>query len=292
MNTTEKTDIYRIALQALARLPLPLLRGLGWCIGSLPIKHKLHRLSVRNLERCFPHLSSDERKALNRANLRHAGMALAESLPLWFGAGLPQDLINPHATDTLKAAHQQGKGVILLCPHWGAWEAAGLFCSTVLPMTTLYKPQRGVMDALIKQGRERFGAKLVPTDSQGVRQVLSALKQGEAIGILPDHDPPDGTGVFAPFFGLPAHTMDLVAKLAARSGAPVLFCTAERVGWRGYRLAVFPATAAIYDPAHSVAAMNAQIEGIIQQDPAQYWWGYARFRHQPEGADDFYQGVL
>jgi KDO2-lipid IV(A) lauroyltransferase len=146
-----------------------------------------------------------------------------------------------------------------------------------------------VADPVSARGRGRLGGTPVPTDGGGVKALLAALKRGELVGILPDHDPPEGAGKFAPLFGLPAHTMDLGPKLAARSGAPVNFIVAERLSWgRGFRFHVVPAPADIADAQTGAAAVNRGLETCIRRWPAQYWWSYKRFRRRPPGAPDPY----
>lgn len=175
-------------------------------------------------------------------------------------------------------------GAIILCPHIGSWELAGMFCAHHGGITSLYKPQPGVIDDLIRSGRQRLGANLVSSDGGGVRALLAALRRGERVGILPDQDPPQGAGAFAPLFSIEAHTPTLVNGLAQRTQARILFSYAERVGWRRFRFHVLPAP----DAAHSVAAMNGAVERAILHLPGQYWWSYRRFRRRPEGQPPFY----
>jgi KDO2-lipid IV(A) lauroyltransferase len=222
----------------------------------------------------------------------HSMQAVMESPAIWFGPRwrLRRWLRNPAAEQQLKHLREGGKGVILLCPHIGSWELAGMFCAAHGPMTSLYKPQKGVMDALIHEGRTRLGAQLVPTAVIGVKSLLQALKRGEMVGILPDHDPPEGSGVFAPFFGVPAHTTELVTKLAARTGAPVWFCLARRRDWgMGFEIMLQAAPAEVADATHGVAALNHAIEEVIRQMPEQYWWGYERYRRRPPGSLSLYE---
>lgn len=105
------------------------------------------------------------------------------------------------------------------------------------------------------------------------------------IGILPDQVPSEG-GVIAPFFGLPALTMNLLSKLAKKSNAVVIFGFAERLPWaRGYRLYFLPPDEVITtgDVEESVAHVNAQVEKCIRMLPEQYLWIYKRFRNTTPG---------
>jgi len=188
-----------------------------------------------------------------------------------------------------------GRGVIVLSPHLGAWELAGLYLSSLGPTTTMYKPQR-LLNSLIYDARGRKGAELVPTDACGVRRLMQALKRGEYVGVLPDQEPKANKGaVFAPFFGVPAFTMLLVSKLARKTGARVVFMFAERLsGSRGFRIHCLPAPEGIdsEDDAVAAATLNEGVENCISVCPEQYVWPYKRFRHRPDGMPKVYTGPL
>jgi KDO2-lipid IV(A) lauroyltransferase len=281
-------SITRALLKAVGELPLPFLHGVGVLLGLLLIllPNRLKRISWAHMRYCLPALSRGAQRRLVWASLIHSAVATLEAPAIWFGPQrrLRRWLDVPDVAAQLAALRAQGRGVILLCPHWGAWELAGMFCSAEGPMTSVYKPQKSVMDALILEGRTRLGARLVPTTASGVKQVLLALRQNEMVGILPDHDPPEGSGVFAPLFGHPAHTMDLVTKLAGKTGAPVWFCLAQRRLFRGFTLQLLPAPLSVADPAEGAAALNQGVEAVIARAPSQYWWGYERYRRRPAGA--------
>jgi KDO2-lipid IV(A) lauroyltransferase len=194
----------------------------------------------------------------------------------------------------LQAALQQGRGVILLTPHLGAWEMAGLYASQHYPITSLYRPPRlQGLAPMIKRGRERLGARLVPTDRQGIRALFQALKRGEVVGILPDQVPGEaGTGVFAPFFAQPAYTMTLVARLAHKTGAPVIFTYAERLpNALGFQVHFLPAPAGIdsADLVLAATALNAGVMQCVQRCLTQYQWSYKRFKTVPPGSRSPYE---
>ncbi len=287
------TTLLRWTLFVLGQLPLPLLHGLGWLLGSLLwlVPNGLRAVTRRHLELCFPELSAAERSRIGRRSMIESGKAVCESPALWFGSEqrLRRWIGDPAALRTLQTAVAGGRGAIMLTPHLGAWEIASFFCAQAGPITVLYKPQKGAFDALILRGRSRLGVKPVPTTGGGVKALLGALKRGELVGILPDHDPPDESGTrFAPLFGIPANTMDLVGKLAAR-GAPAWFVMAERLSWgRGYRFHLERAPAGIDDPEAGAAALNQGVEACVTRFPEQYWWSYKRYRRRPPGAVDPY----
>ncbi|NKF21219.1 lysophospholipid acyltransferase family protein [Solimonas marina] len=289
------TSPLRLGLKLLGYLPLPLLHALGalagWLLWLLP--NKPRRLTRWHLQHCLPELDAATQRRIERQSLGHMMKAAIEAPALWFG---PEQRLrrwidsDPQTAQRFRDISSTGRGAIWLCPHWGAWELSGLFSSVQGTLTSLYKPQKGEMDALMHEGRTRLGATLVPTTGAGVKALLGALKRGEMVGILPDHDPPPGSGRFAPLFGMPAHTTELVSKLAARSGAPVHFFIAERLRFgRGFRFHILPAPADIADPERGVTALNEGVEAIARRWPEQYWWAYERYRRQPDGRPNPYK---
>jgi KDO2-lipid IV(A) lauroyltransferase len=289
--------LLRAALMLVGQLPLPVLHALGWLLGSLLwlLPNKFRRITGRQLELCLPEESPERRRYLARRSLIESAKAVSEAPAIWFGsdARLRRWIADETAQRAFRAAAGGGHGLIMLTPHLGAWELAGQFVASCGKLTLLYKPQKGAADALIRRGRSRNpNAHAVPTDSSGVKALLAALRRGETVGILPDHDPPEGSGRFAPLFGIPAHTMDLVTKLAARTGAPVWFIVAERRRFGcGYRFHLCRAPAGIDDPVRGAAALNQGIEACVRRLPEQYWWSYRRYRRRPPGVADSYRGL-
>ncbi len=273
-----------------ARLPLPLLYLFGYCLGTLfwLIPNKKRRISTINLRLCLPELSAIKRTNLLRRSLINEAQTLLE-IPAVLG--LPQQRLNTIIKQVcglqyLQQGIKKGQGVILAIPHLGNWELIGLYTSSLYPMTSLYRPQHRSpeLDNFIRNGRQRFGAKLVPTDASGVRALYKALDANEVIAILPDQNPGKGTGVFAPFFDHPANTMVLLSRLAQRNHAAVLFCYTERLKWgKGFRMHFIPADETIYskDAVLSATSLNQGLEACIRKIPNQYWWSYKRFNVAP-----------
>lgn len=286
----------RFLLTATAHLPLPVAQGLGAALGGLLslFPNEMRRVARRNIARCFVDWSPARRRRLLRQCLMQTGRTAAETGILWLR---PLERVLPlirevEGEELLEQAMARGRGVIMLSPHLGSWEITGLYLSVHWGITCMYRPPKLVaMNEMMLHGRERGGAHLVPTDASGVRVLLRALRQGEMIGILPDQDPGRDSGVFAPFFGHPANTMVLLPKLARKSGATVLFIYAERLPrGRGFRLYIRPAPDGIDDAdlGRAAANLNQGVEACVRHLPAQYQWGYKRFKGRPEGEPDFY----
>jgi len=281
-----------LLLKLLARLPLPLLHGLGialgWLIYWTPGRHSAHmRNNVFDSGLCTP--GRDCRRLL-RLSIGEAGKAIIELFPVWLR---PYEKVLKLVRGTtgwehIDAARTAGRGVIVIAPHIGCFEIINLYYASRHPFTAMYKPPRKqVLDALMLAGRQRGQATLVPTDLSGVRALLAALKRHEGIGILPDQVPNGGDGVWAPFFGRPAYTPTLAASLQRKTGAAAFFVAAERLSWgRGYHLHVFPLHDTLpEDKATAAIRINQGVEAVVRRFPAQYLWSYNRHK-RPSGAPD------
>ena len=268
----------------LARLPLSVLHRLGMIFGWLTYWSS-ERYAKRLRENLKKGLSkegysqADLHKVL-RANVSEVGKSVMELPWVWrrpldkVVAGVKQC----HGWEHVEAARAQGKGVIVLTPHFGCFELIGLYVAARLPMTCLYRrPRWQFLDTLMHEGRERGQMKLAPADLGGVRLLLKALKRGEIIGILPDQVPSNGEGEWTPFFGRPAYTMTLIGRLIQSSGAAVVMCHVERLPHgKGYIMRFTPLS---FDTAVPISPqMNAALEAVVRSCPEQYLWSYNRYK--------------
>lgn len=288
----------RVLCYVIAYLPLPLLHGvgnlLGWLLWLIPNTRR--SVAYINVEHCLPQLGAAERRRLVRRSLCHEMKSVLEMFLLWLGpASKVLSLIKgSRGEDVLQAELAKGKGLLLLTLHQGSWEAPALPYSKKYPITGLYTPQEGLMDELAMQGRTRFGAKMLAAEGGVGQKLVSILNAGETVYFMPDQDPPRGRGVYAPFFGIDAHSPTLVSKLVKTTGARVVFFYGERLPWgRGFIEHFHAAPEALYDTdlEKSVAGLNAGLELCARECIEQYWWGYKRFRRRREGEPKFYPGL-
>jgi len=279
---------------ALSRWPLALLHAIGALLGWLS-----YLLSPSYRRRLSAHAKAAGLSLGQRwAAVGHAGKMVGELPWLW---GRPQSealgsrvsWTNPACVDTALA---EGRGLLLLTPHLGCFEVTAQAYAerfgALKPITALYRPAKQAWLAeMMKASRNRPGMLTSPATLSGVRQMLRALKKGETVGLLPDQVPPEGMGSWAPFFGRPAYTMTMAAKLVAQTGCAVVLLRGERLGWlarwrqgRDYTVhatRVSPEVEAVLargDAAESAAAVNRLMEDLIMQAPEQYLWGYNRYK--------------
>lgn len=291
-----RETLIRQFMRLCAALPLRCAHAFGAGLGSLLAiaPGRMRSITRRNIELCYPELAPAEQRRLARRSIQGTGRTVAETGALWHWPrervlGLVQEVSGREAVD---AAMRDGRGGILMTPHLGNWELVGLYCSSLYTLTSLYRPPR--MEGLgqyMRASRERFGARLVPTNAGGIRHLYRALGRGEFIGLLPDQEPQPGHGVFAPFFGIEAYTMTLLARLLEKYPVPVFFVYSERLpGGAGFRIHFAPMAGDFRrdDPLAICTAMNAGVEACVRRIPEQYQWNYKRFRTRPEGEEPRY----
>jgi Kdo2-lipid IVA lauroyltransferase/acyltransferase len=261
--------------RAFALLPLPVLHAFGAMSGWLSFwTSKTYRARF---------LANARQAGYGLAQVRGAvaesGKLLAELPRLWFGRPVRLEW---DGAELIDAARARGRGIVFLTPHLGCFEVTAQgYARRYGRITVLYRPARKAwLRELVDTSRERANLATAPTTLAGVKQMLKALKAGEAVGLLPDQVPPEGQGVWASFFGREAYTMTLSARLAPQTGATVLLAWGERLSWgRGFCIHLRAWSGELAsEPAAAAAQVNARMEALIRECPVQYLWGYARYK--------------
>ena len=278
-------SLFPVVFKELARLPLPLLHNLGALAGWLA-----WLLSATYRRNFSVHIEQAGLTQAKTAAIAEAGKALLELPKIWLR---PQQevvgrVVRVSGWELVEDAWRQGRGILFLTPHLGCFEITAQYYAARKPMTVLYRrPKQDWLAPLIEEGRGA-NLKLAPADLSGVRRLLKALKSGEAVGMLPDQVPGNGEGAWLPFFGRPAYTMTLAARLAQSvpGGATVLLAYGERLHYgAGFHLKLFALSAPLAgDLTQRATQLNRELEALIRQCPAQYLWGYNRYK-VPAGAE-------
>lgn len=249
--------------------------GLGWLAFALSPTYR-RRFCENATQAGYPF-------AQVRPAVAQIGRMVAELPRLWLGQTPHFEWDNDACVD---AAYAQKKGVLFLTPHLGCFEITAQalalrYSASYGALTVLFRPARkAYLAPLMLAARQRPGLETAPTTLSGVRQMIKALRQGRAIGLLPDQVPPEGMGAWAPFFGREAYTMTLAVRLAQQTGAEICLIWGERLPWgRGYRLHCRELQRPLAASApEAVAQMNEEIERLIRECPTQYLWSYGRYK--------------
>jgi KDO2-lipid IV(A) lauroyltransferase len=295
IGSTVKSDpgsvIIILLLKCLAYLPLKLIRiigkGLGrlWAIG----KSDYYLTARKNFDLCFPNESYKQHHQRAVAMLLETGQTLLEAAHAWVRplAKNQQSLSHIYGEQHLEEAIAAKEGIIFIVPHLGNWEWLNVYLPKFCPIDVLYKSiELPGLDEFVAAQRKRCNINVWPGNGMGLRSYIRTFLNGGNILILPDQEPAESSGVFAPFFGVQALTPRIVGDLLRkRPKAKVLVVYALRTH-KGFDIHIEQPNADIYDtdPVLSATALNKSIELAVRKAPNQYQWGYKRFKTQPENA--------
>ncbi len=279
-----------LLFRILSWLPLRVLHalgaGLGWAAWCAAPGYR-RRLRSQMAQAGF----SDP--ALLRRVIGESGKQLLELAWVWSRPGADilaaVEAANPEVEAAILA---ERRPVLFLTPHLGCFEIIAQHyvlrpSGRERPMLALYRvPRKDALLPLFERARARHGLLLAPADLRGVRLMIQALKRSQLVALLPDQVPSRGEGVWASFFGRPAYTMTLPARLARAHGAVVGLFYAQRLPrGTGFRIhwgrLELPAQA---DPVGDATAINRAMEELIRCCPEQYLWSYARYK-VPSGVE-------
>jgi Kdo2-lipid IVA lauroyltransferase/acyltransferase len=270
----------------LAGLSLPALHRIGAIAGIATywLSPGYRKRVIANMQLALGREPSPEELA---EVARQTGRMMLELPFVWLR---PLDDVLGHLVEVVgwekvEALRAAKRPMIALTPHLGCFEIISLYIGSQMPMTVLYRPpKQAEVEPILRAGRTQGHITLAPADLSGVRRLIKALRQGEATGLLPDQAPGTGEGQWSPFFGKPAYTMTLAARLSEVKGAAVLLFWGERIVGKGWRIHVFePETPLEGELAARVDGINREVECVIMACPTQYLWGYNRYK-VPAGA--------
>jgi KDO2-lipid IV(A) lauroyltransferase len=276
-------------------LPLAVQATLGSAFGRLGwhVARSRRRVALRNLELCFPELPADERERLARAHFRWLGRSLLERGLLWYASpGRLRRLI--HVEGDVQLAERSERPVMWLVPHFMGLDVAGasvLLFQKRKGISIYQRQSNAVLDRALRRGRLRLGnAEIFERDGAG-RELVRAIRRGDAFFNLPDMDFGTRDAAFVPFFGVEATTLLAPSRMARALDMVVQPVVAEILpGGAGYRVRYeepwtdFPTEDAVAD----AARMNRWIESEIRRNPAQYLWVHRRFKTRPPGEPSLY----
>lgn len=272
--------------------PLGLLRGLGWVLGHVlyGLAASRRRVAQVNLALCFPQQSARERSRMVRRHMVMVMQSLLDRSWLWHGSMAQiQRRLQVVGDDALLKSDQP---VVVFAPHFVGLDAGGTALTVLgqVPMSSIYVPQRHpALDAWVREGRNRSGRNKLYFRHDGVKQILSGLRQGDKLYLLPDMDFGPAESIFVPFFNVPAATLPSLSRFA-RLGRAQVMTAVTRMTEQGYRVelgtpwAHFPSD----DVQADTARMNRELEALIATMPEQYYWVHKRFKTRPEGQAGFY----
>ena len=279
-------------MRLLAMLPLSLVRATGKLLGwALYIAVVPRRRVVRtNLLLCFPERSDEEIRALTRQTFVYFAQAWLDRSWVWHA---PKSWILRRVTLTGAVHELSGtQPTVVFVPHFVGMDAAWGGVTLRIPRlsTTIYTDQSNkLLDRWILRGRRRWGNMRLFGRIEGVKPVVSAVRQGQPLYLLPDMDFGPQESVFVPFYGVPTATVPSLSRFARLGRAKVVTVVVKMIP-TGYEVEILPAweNFPTADVVADTALMNKKLEGYINAQPAQYFWVHKRFKTRPEGTPSVY----
>lgn len=279
-----------------SRLNLRIIQFLGILVGNILY---IFPNSIKNTVEININNSNIEDIVGNKPVIKQSLIELSrwylELGPMWvWSTGkLEKLIVHEEGANQVQDCLDNGQSALIITPHHGNWELNGLTTSRRFPLTIMYKPPAiHALGRYMRAARTRSNARLVGIDRHGLKAMISALKSGEAVGMLPDQEPKDGAYVYAPFLGQSARTMTLFNKLVRKSGAAVFMSTMKRLPHgQGYALKYtrLADTLGSEDEVEAATALNKAVEDVIRDCPAQYLWAYKRFKFPQDGGKNIYE---
>ena len=286
------TRVLLLCLRVLSWLPLPVLRAMGAVLGRLlyALVGSRRRVVLTNLRVCFPAWSMAKREAVAREVMVRFAQAWLDRAWLWHRSA---DCIRARVRLVGQTALlKQDEATVLFAPHFMGLDVGwtALTLEVAREFITIFTPQRNaVADAWIARGRQRFGRVRLCRREDGVKPIVSALRDKAWLYLLPDMNFGPSESIFVPFYGELAATVPSLSRFAKLGKARVV-PVVTRMTPQGYEVEILPAWADFptEDVEADTAAMNARLQTWIDAMPAQYFWVHKRFKTRPEGSPEVY----
>ena len=281
-------------MHLLAKLPLPVLRGIGWGVGRLLfiLAAPRRKIALRNLELCFPEVPAAQRRAWAKETFVVFCQTFIDRSWLWFGS---EALVRSRVQLTGALHELEGDtATIGFAPHFYSMAAGGLALPLNTPreFTSIFATNPDpVLDAWFMAGRQRFGKVRMLNRADGVKPIIQCLRKGGLLYLLPDMDYGPSDSVFVPFFAVPdAATIPSLSRFA-RLGKAKVVALYSRMTPQGYVAELTPAWDNFPTDDHvaDTARMNRELQAAIRTMPAQYYWVHKRFKTRPAGQDSLYK---
>jgi Kdo2-lipid IVA lauroyltransferase/acyltransferase len=280
-------------------LPRQAARRLGAGVGMLAwaLFPRLRRVGQRNLAMVYSDWPPERRTKTLRQLYRTLGWQLAEFCHLSrYTRENVASFTRCEGLEHYLEARDQGRGVLIITGHLGAWELSSFYHSLMgYPMSMVIRRlDNPLVDSLVNQVRCLHGNRVLHKDDFA-RGLLSAMRAGETVGILMDTNMTPPQGVFVPFFGIDACTASGLARVALRTGAAVLpgYMVWEEAE-KKYVLRFEPPIPLQRtgdeeaDIVSNTARFTHAIEKAVRSYPEQWLWLHRRWKTRPAGEPSLY----
>ena len=279
-------------LWLLSLTPFSWKESIGSVLGKLmySLSPKRRRLALANIQLCFPEKSRTAQQKIVQAHFKSLGISLMEMGIVWWGdhkkhhsIAKERRIVKFIGEENLKAAQAEGKGVLILAPHFTTLELTGLFVSFLTNYHAVYRPHDNpLMDYLIAKGRSiQFsdGSHVAPVSNANTRQMLKVLRAGDSMTFLPDQRYRAKGHVQVPFFNRETKSNPATSKLSKMTGCAVVPTFTRRLDNLQYEVEFLPALDNFPsgDDYEDTLRLHKLYEAEIRKNPEQYLWVHNRW---------------
>ncbi len=235
---------------------------------------------LNNLRKAFPEKSKREIHKIARQNYVNMSITFSELmiLPSLEDSEIKKEIIFENKA-LIEEIINSEKGTILLSGHFGNWEVIMSALAVNIPAVynILVKPQRNIyITKWLERTRRRGNVRVIPL-GVSVKQIFSALKNGEVVGIAGDQRGPANAPRFN-FFGVPTALNTGAAAFALKTGCDILLLVAVRQPDFKYKIYVntinYDELPGTYE--EKLIAITQEyisfLESYVRKYPSQYFW--------------------
>ena len=284
-------------IRLLVLLPYPFIVKIGELLG-----HALYRIpssrsqiALKNIQLCFPNLSSKEQKNLLRQHFISLGIGFFEvGIARWKSTKKLKQIVQIQGLENLRDAVAKNKGVILFSAHFTLLEISALIGRNDIgmglpPLVGMYRlGNNQLINRFFRNTRLRSCESLVTKNE--VKNLIRALKNKKIVWYAADQNFVGKNAIPVKFFGHEAMTNAGITRIAEIAGCPVLpFLPIRLPDGEGYILEVYPEIDAFpsNDPQQDMERMHRILEAHILKNPEQYYWVHRRFKGSASGWDPY-----
>lgn len=280
-------------LRLICLLPHRAALAVGRLLGRLAHATSASRRAIvrRNIELCFPDLSTTDRDRLARRHFEALGMALIEmGLGRWASLKHLQAISTLHGVEHVREALDAGKGVILLSAHFTTLEVMGrVLADEIPPFDAVFRRNRSdFMTELQRSGREVSADTTI--EKRDIKKMVRSLRNNRAVWYAPDQSYNRKGAEVIPFFGVPSMHTTATSTLARLGKAVVIPFFPRRRRDGTYELTLLPALENFPsdDPVADTQRYVDLLEEQIRRCPEQYFWIHRKFKDLPDSYPDYY----
>lgn len=270
----------------LSFLPLSSITRLGERLGDIAfhIWKSRRTIAIENITQVINNKglsTADSPEHIARESFRHLGQSIMELIKIYYNRGDKIiDSVSIHGSEHIIDALKHEKGIILLTGHYGNWELAAIVTSLrITPVSGIARKLNNVyINDIVEKIRSKFGNSVIYKQG-ALRNILSALKSGKAIGILFDQSVMKNEGIIVDFLCRKAWTIKIPVVISQKTGAPLIPLFIKRID-HGHNITIYPPVL----PDKSVSMqenllkLNRYLEEQIREDPNQWLWIHRRWK--------------